>query len=298
MKLLLTILMKRRDFLQNVPAALMATPLATPFALESSQGLERSIPINHSVARWCLSQYELDELLPRLKDIGIHSIDLVGPQDYQTLKKHEMHCSMCEGAAISLTEGFNDPQYHDELVKRYTEAIPKVADAGFTNLICFSGNRRGMDDLVGLENCAIGLERILPLAEKYGVIIQMELFNAQDHPDYMCDSSLWGISLCRRLGTPHFKLLYDIYHMQIQEGDIIHQISEYHEYFGHYHTAGVPGRNEIGADQELYYPAIMRAIAKTGFNGYVAQEFIPTNKDPFVSMAEAIGICEGSRLPQ
>ncbi|MGA0155333.1 MAG: TIM barrel protein, partial [Flavobacteriaceae bacterium] len=212
--------MKRRSFIQNVPAALMVAPLGIQGLEQQKKQSNSNIAIHHSVARWCLSSYDLDHLLPRLKDLGIHSIDLVGPQDFKTLKKYDMHCSMCEGAAISLTEGFNDPQYHDELVKRYTEVIPQVADAGYTNLICFSGNRRGMNDLVGLENCAKGLERLLPLAETHNVTLQMELFNAQDHPDYMADSSLWGISLCRRLGSDHFKLLYDIYHMQIQEGDI------------------------------------------------------------------------------
>ena len=199
---------------------------------------------------------------------------------------------MCEGAEISLTEGWNRLDLHKELIKRYKETIPKVADAGFTNLICFSGNRNGMDDYVGLENCAQGLEQILPLAEKYGVVIQMELFNQINHPDYMADSSLWGISLCRRLGTENFKLLYDIYHMQIQEGNIIDSIKKYHSYFGHYHTAGVPGRNEIEESQELNYAAIMKAIHQTGFNGHVAQEFIPLREDPFVSLEKAVTICE------
>ena len=199
---------------------------------------------------------------------------------------------MCEGAAISLTEGWNRLDLHEELIKRYKEVIPKVADAGFNNLICFSGNRNGMDDYVGLENCAQGLEQILPLAEKYGVVIQMELFNQINHPDYMADSSLWGISLCRRLGTENFKLLYDIYHMQIQEGNIIDSIKKYHYYFGHYHTAGVPGRNEIEESQELNYAAIMKAIHQTGFNGHVAQEFIPLREDPFVSLEKAVTICE------
>jgi len=208
------------------------------------------------------------------------------------LKKHDFHCSMCEGAEISLTEGWNRLDLHKELIKRYKEVIPKVADAGFTNLICFSGNRNGMDDYVGLENCAQGLEQILPLAEKYGVVIQMELFNQINHPDYMADSSLWGISLCRRLGTENFKLLYDIYHMQIQEGNIIDSIKKYHSYFGHYHTAGVPGRNEIEESQELNYAAIMKAIHQTGFNGHVAQEFIPLREDPFVSLEKAVTICE------
>jgi len=160
------------------------------------------------------------------------------------------------------------------------------------DLICFSGNRRGMNDYVGLQNCVDGLSQILPLAEKHGIIIQMELFNQQNHPDYMCDSSIWGVELCRRLGSDNFKLLYDIYHMQIQEGDIINTIKTYHEYFGHYHTAGVPGRNEIDETQELYYPAIMKAILETGYKGHVAQEFIPTWDDKIAALKDAFMRCD------
>jgi hydroxypyruvate isomerase len=200
---------------------------------------------------------------------------------------------MCNGAEISLTEGFNTIQYHDKLVKSYIEHINYVADAGYTNLICFSGSRRGMDDETGLNNCVTGLKKIMALAEKRGVVIQMELLNSRvDHKDYMCDRSSWGVELCKRLGSPNFKLLFDIYHMQIDEGDIIHSINTNHAYYGHYHTGGVPGRNEIDERQELYYPAIMRAILKTGFKGYVAQEFIPADKDPIASLAAAIKICD------
>lgn len=150
-----------------------------------------------------------------------------------------------------------------------------------------------MDDETGLNNCVTGLKRIMAQAEKRGVMIQMELLNSRvDHKDYMCDKSSWGIELCKRLDSPNFKLLYDIYHMQIDEGDIIRTIQRDHKYFGHYHTGGVPGRNEIDERQELNYPAIMRAIVKTGFKGYVAQEFIPADKDPIVSLTTAIKICD------
>lgn len=285
--------MKRRSFLAKAPLAVAAgATFSNSLAQEVRLKQPNEYKLKHSVARWCLSQYSLEEILPRLKELGINSIDLIGPNEFEVLKKHDFHCSMCEGAEISLTEGWNRLDLHKELIKRYKEAIPKVADAGFTNLICFSGNRNGMDDYVGLENCAQGLEQILPLAEKYGVVIQMELFNQINHPDYMADSSLWGISLCRRLGTENFKLLYDIYHMQIQEGNIIDSIKKYHSYFGHYHTAGVPGRNEIEESQELNYAAIMKAIHQTGFNGHVAQEFIPLREDPFVSLEKAVTICE------
>ena len=224
--------------------------------------------------------------------MGIQSIDLIGPNDWPLLKEFDIHCSMCEGAEISLTRGWNDPQYHATLIQNYTDIIPKVAAAGYTNLICFSGNRNGMSDELGLANCVHGLQQILPLAEKNGVVIQMELFNQINHPDYMCDSSEWGVALCKALGSPNFKLLFDIYHMQIQEGDIIRSIQEHHDYFGHYHTAGVPGRHEIDDSQELFYPAIMRAIIKTGYQGYVAQEFIPTKENPLDSLRQAIAICD------
>ena len=285
--------MKRRSFLAKAPLAVAAgATFSNSLAQENRPKQPKDYKLKHSVARWCLSQYSLEEILPRLKDLGIYSIDLIGPNEFEVLKKHDVHCSMCEGAAISLTEGWNRLDLHEELIKRYKEVIPKVADAGFNNLICFSGNRNGMDDYVGLENCAQGLEQILPMAEKYGVVLQMELFNQINHPDYMADSSLWGISLCRRLGTENFKLLYDIYHMQIQEGNIIDSINKYHSYFGHYHTAGVPGRNEIEESQELNYAAIMKAIHLTEFNGHVAQEFIPLREDPFVSLEKAVTICE------
>lgn len=252
--------------------------------------------VRHSVCRWTYGFLSLEELCTVVKDIGFSAIDLVGPKDWALLKKHGIDSSMCNGAEISLTEGWNDLQYHARLIKNYTEHINYVADAGYKNLICFSGNRKGMDDETGLQNCVKGLQQILPLAEKKGVVIQMELFNSKvNHPDYMCDKSAWGIELCKRIGSPNFKLLYDIYHMQINEGDVIHTITDHHPYFGHYHTAGVPGRHEIDESQELYYPAIMRAIIATGFKGYVAQEFMPTaeeNKEKIAALKKAVHICD------
>ena len=249
--------------------------------------------INHSACRWCYSDIPTESLAKSFKQLGMVGMDLVGPSEWKILKDNGLTSTMCNGAEISLTEGFNTIQYHDKLVKNYIEHINYVADAGYTNLICFSGSRRGMDDETGLNNCVTGLKKIMALAEKRGVVIQMELLNSRvDHKDYMCDRSSWGVELCKRLGSPNFKLLFDIYHMQIDEGDIIHSINTNHAYYGHYHTGGVPGRNEIDERQELYYPAIMRAILKTGFKGYVAQEFIPADKDPMVSLASAIKICD------
>ena len=249
--------------------------------------------INHTACRWCYGGIPIDSLAKSFKEIGMIGMDLVGPADWEVLKENGLTSTMSNGAEISLTEGFNTLQYHDQLVKNYTDHINYVADAGYTNLICFSGNRKGMDDGIGLKNCVTGLKRIMAHAEKRGVIIQMELLNSRvDHKDYMCDKSSWGIELCKQLDSPNFKLLYDIYHMQIDEGDIIRTIERDHQYFGHYHTGGVPGRNEIDERQELNYPAIMRAIVKTGFKGYVAQEFIPADKDPLVSLTTSIKICD------
>jgi len=249
--------------------------------------------INHTACRWCYGSIPIDSLAKSFKEIGMIGMDLVGPADWKVLKDNGLISTMCNGAEISLTDGFNTLEYHDKLVKNYTDHINYVADAGYTNLICFSGNRKGMDDAIGLKNCVTGLKRIMAHAEKRGVIIQMELLNSRvDHKDYMCDKSSWGVELCKQLDSPNFKLLYDIYHMQIDEGDIIRTIQRDNKYFGHYHTGGVPGRHEIDERQELNYPAIMRAIVKTGFKGYVAQEFIPADKDPIVSLTTAIKICD------
>jgi hydroxypyruvate isomerase len=188
--------------------------------------------INHAVCRWTYGHLSLDELCVVAKDIGIKAIDLVGPKDWGILKKHGLDSSMCNGAEISLTEGWNDKKYHATLVKNYTEHIELVSAAGYKNLICFSGNRKGMDDETGMKNCVEGLKKVIGLAEKKGVVLQMELFNSKvNHPDYMADKSAWGVELCKQLGSEKFKLLYDIYHMQINEGDIIHTIEENHQYF-------------------------------------------------------------------
>lgn len=258
--------------------------------------------IRHSVAQWTYGFLTLEELCEVVNRIGFAAIDLIGPEQWQILKNHNIDCSMCNGAEISLEEGWNRPDLHSTLIDSYRSHIELMAQAGYTNLICFSGNRGGMDDETGLQNCANGLRQIMSLAERHNIIVQMELFNSKiDHPDYMCDSSAWGIELCERIGSPNFRLLYDIYHMQVQEGDIIHTIRDHHQWFGHYHTAGVPGRNEIDDSQELHYPAIMRAILETGFTGYVAQEFIPrrqgpdgvrSNEERIASLAQAVAICD------
>jgi hydroxypyruvate isomerase len=250
--------------------------------------------INHSVCRWCYDSIPWDEFCQGVKNIGIPAVDLVQPKDWPTLQKYGLYSSMCYVAGdISLTDGFAEPKFHEKLVQQYLDVIPLMKKEGYTDVICFSGSRRGMDDETGLNNCVKGLQQIMPLAEKNGITIQMELLNSKiNHKDYMCDRTSWGVALCKKLGSPNFKLLYDIYHMQIDEGDVIRTIQDNNAYIGHYHTGGVPGRHEIDETQELYYPAIMKAILATGFKGYVAQEFIPAEKDKIASLQKAVIICD------
>ncbi|MGB0346026.1 MAG: hydroxypyruvate isomerase family protein [Balneolaceae bacterium] len=246
----------------------------------------------HSVCRWPYSGKTLEELCEAAVDIGIDSVELLNPEDFDTIKRYGLTCAMANSVPLSLTDGFNDPSLHEKLQNEYFELIPIVAEAGFDKIICFSGNRKGLDDETGLEHCAVGLDPVVKKAAEYDITICMELLNSKvDHEDYQCDRTNWGVALCEKLGAPNFKLLYDIYHMQIMEGDIIATIQKYHKYIAHYHTGGVPGRNEIDETQELNYKAIMRAISETGFDGFVAQEFIPSNDDVFASLKHSIEIC-------
>lgn len=290
----------RRKWLKNAAAgslAVTAIPTLSSFISSSENEYTLKGNINHSVCAWTYNFIPLEELCSVVKKLKFSAIDLLAPKEWPVIQQHGITCSMCYTAGkISLTEGWNDKKNHEWLIKDFEEAIPLVSKAGYKNLICFSGNRNGMDDETGLKNCVDGLKKIMALAEQNNVTIQMELFNSKvNHKDYMADKSAWGVELCKRLGSPNFKLLYDIYHMQINEGDVIRTIQDNHFYFGHYHTAGVPGRHEIDESQELFYPAIMKAILNTGYQGYVAQEFIPTakeNKDKLSALKKAIKICD------
>ncbi|MCC9165513.1 hydroxypyruvate isomerase family protein [Pontibacter harenae] len=275
-------------------AAVTTTGLLTSFSSKNqSEAYKPKGNINHSVCRWCLNDLSVEEVCKAAKDLGMVGVDLVGPSDWPILQKYGLVSTMCNGAEIGLSEGWNDPKHHAVLIKNYTDMIPMVAKAGYQNLICFSGNRNGKDDETGLRNCVEGLKQIMPLAEKHNVVLVMELLNSKvNHPDYQCNHTKWGAELAKRLGSDNFKLLYDIYHMQIDEGDVIRTIQEYHPYIAHYHTAGVPGRREIDHTQELNYPAIMKAILATGFKGYVAHEFLPAHKDKIASFRQAVQICD------
>jgi hydroxypyruvate isomerase len=278
-------------------AALVAAgPVLSSFSPrhQSENNLNLKGNINHSVCRWCYESIPFDEFCHQVKELGLGAIDLVAPKDWPLLQQYGLYSSMCYVAGdVSLTKGFADPANHAKLIAQYLEVFPLMAKAGYKNVICFSGSRAGMDDETGWNNCLKGLKKVMPAAEKQGLIMHMELLNSKvDHKDYMCDHTNWGVTLCKRLGSPNLKLLYDIYHMQIDEGDVIRTIRDNAEYLGHFHTGGVPGRNEIDDTQELYYPAVMRAIHQTGFKGYVAQEFIPSVKDKISSLKKAIQICD------
>ena len=286
----------------GVGAALLAGATARGQSQPSDKSMTpRSGRVNHSVCQWCYNKLPLEELCAAAAGLGLKSVELLQPQDFATVRKHGLICAMVSNPTVpcgdikvgGIGKAWNRREHHDALVPAYEAHLHATAEAGYPNLICFSGNREGMPDAQGLENCAIGLKRILPLAEKLGVTVCMELLNSRvNHKDYMCDRTAWGVELCQKLGSERFKLLYDIYHMQIMEGDVIATIQANHQYIAHYHTGGVPGRAEIDETQELYYPAIMRAIVATGFKGYVAQEFIPKQSDALASLGQGVKICD------
>ena len=276
----------RRTVLKAGATAAMASLAVWPGG--QAGAAERS-RIKQSVCRWCYRRIPLDRLAAEAAKIGYQSIELLTPPEFETVRKHGLTCAILR--CKSITNGLNDPKNHDWIARELEANITFAASVGIPNVICMSGNRRGMADDEGLANCARGIKRIIGHAEKLRVTVCMELLNSKiDHKDYMCDRTAWGVELVKRVGSPRFKLLYDIYHMQIMEGDIIRTIRDNREYIGHYHTGGVPGRHEIDDTQELNYAAIVRAILDTGYDGFLGQEFIPS-REPLKSMAEAYRIC-------
>lgn len=259
-------------------------------------GLDLKGKVHHSACRWCYQDIPFEELVINAKKIGLQSIELTGPDEWEILKKHDMTAAIGWGKypdGMNIPNFFNRTKNHDALVGFYEDIIPKAAKAGVKNIITFSGNRDGMSDEDGLINCKKGLQRIMKTAERYDVTISMELLNSKvNHKDYQADTTEWGAALCEMVGSDKFKLLYDIYHMQIMEGDVIATIKKYHPYISHYHTGGVPGRNEIDETQELNYAAIIRAIYNTGYKGFIGQEFIPARKDKMASLEQAVKICD------
>jgi hydroxypyruvate isomerase len=258
--------------------------------------------IRHSVSAWCYRGLFTDSPTVRAPmtfeaycvacaGLGLESVELLGPADWPAVRKAGLICALCRGPS-SIDYGWNRVEHHDDLLGYFGPALDEAARNGIPNMVTFSGLRGGMSDEEGLENCVQGLKRLAPLAERCGVTLALELLNSKvDHPDYMADHTAWGVELCKRVGSERVKLLYDIYHMQVMEGDLLRTIGEASPYIAHYHTGGNPGRAEIDESQEIYYPAVMQAIVATGYKGYVGQEFIP-RRDPLASLAQAIAICD------
>jgi hydroxypyruvate isomerase len=246
--------------------------------------------LKQSAARWCYKDMSIDDLCRNGVEMGLSAIDLVSPEEWPTLQKYGLVSSMVYSAG-TIPDGWNRRENHDRLEKEMREGIERAAAAKLPNVITFSGNRRGLSDEQGKENCIIGLRRVKKMAEDNGVTICLELLNSKiNHHDYQCDHTAWGVDVMKGVDSPHVKLLYDIYHMQIMEGDIIRTIRENIQYIGHFHTGGVPGRHELDDTQELQWRTVAKAIADLNFQGFFAHEFEPT-KDPMTSLRQAVTLC-------
>ena len=247
--------------------------------------------LKHSISRWCYAKIPIDELCETAKGIGYKSVELLDEKDWRVPQQHGMVCAMANGFG-TIPVGFNRPNQHDKLVSDGERMIPLAAAAGVPNIVCFSGNRGGMSDGEGAANCIAGFKRLTPLAEQHGVTLCLELLNSKvDHRDYQADHTAWGVAVVKGVNSPRLKLLFDIYHMQIMEGDVVRTIRDNFPHIAHFHTGGVPGRNEIDDTQELNWRFVMQAIAELGFTGFVAQEFVP-KRDPVTSMRQAFAICD------
>ncbi|MBL1216795.1 MAG: hydroxypyruvate isomerase [Planctomycetes bacterium] len=292
--------MHRRTAVKTIALTAAAAPVilsSTGLAQEPHTAPDTTGPISitprlkQSVCRWCYGGIKLDDLCAHAAEIGLKSVELLSESEWHIPGKHGLACAVANGPN-PIQKGWNRVEHHDEFVKESERLLPLVKAAGIPNMIVFSGNRAGLSDSDGIKYCITGLKRIMPLAESLGVTVIMELLNSKvDHKDYQCDRTPWGVRVVQGVGSDNFRLLYDIYHMQIMEGDVIRTIRDNHQYIGHYHTGGVPGRREIDESQELYYPAICRAIIETGYTGYLGQEFIPS-RDAITSLRQAAHTCD------
>jgi hydroxypyruvate isomerase len=286
----------QRDTLWDRRSALRALGAGACVATVPALAQEPKAPgkargnIKQSICRWCYGRIPLVKLAGEARKLGYQSIELLSPKEYLEIKPLGLTCAVIGGASI--VNGLNRKENHAKIEKELRERSDVAATEKLPNVICMSGNRKGMADDEGLKNCAVGLKRVLKFAEEKKVTLIMEGLNSKvNHADYMYDRTKWGVDLCKLVGSARFKLLYDIYHMQIMEGDIIRTITDNKDYIAHYHTGGNPGRNEIDETQELNYPAIVRAIVATGYKGFLGQEFIP-KREPFASLAQAFRICD------
>jgi hydroxypyruvate isomerase len=274
------------------PAAATAAASAAASAGPGAAPTVRKGRIHQSVSRWCYEAIAMDEFCQKAAALGLEGIDLLEPAEYEVPRRYGMRCTMGYAGGGEIGKGLNRVENHAAIEAAMRTNIPLAAKAGVPNVITFSGLRAGLADEEGARNCVLGLRRLKPIAEDHGVTINMELLNSKrDHPDYMCDHTAWGVRVVSEVDSLRIKLLYDIYHMQIMEGDLVATIRANAKWIGHYHTGGVPGRHELDDAQEVNWPVVMRAIADSGFTGYVAHEFVPV-RDPMTSLAEAIATCD------
>ena len=282
--------MIRRVAAKAAAASLAMSPLLSE--AEEMQAVQRKGRIRQSVSRWCYAKMPLDELCEKGATMGLKAIDLLNEDEWEVPGRYGLVCSMGYGGGGEIRIGMNRVENHAKIEAAFRKSIPRAAKLGVVNVITFSGNRGGMSDEEGMKNTIACLNRVKKIAEDNGVTICMELLNSKvDHKDYMCDHTAWGVRVMEAVNSPRVKLLYDIYHMQIMEGDLIRTITENVAWLGHFHTGGVPGRHELDGTQEVNWAGVMRAIAATKYTGYVAHEFIPT-RDPLRSLEEAVELCD------
>ncbi|MBM4020183.1 MAG: sugar phosphate isomerase/epimerase [Planctomycetes bacterium] len=287
--------LSRRGLLKGLAGAAALAAARPAWAAELKQeGAPLKGRIKQSVSRWCFSKIPWDEFCPAILKMGIKGVDLVGPGDFATLKKHGLVATMINvGGGMSIARGLNRKENHEMCLAGLRKAIEAAAENAYPNVICFSGNREGLDDAAGAANCVEGLKRIAPLAEEKKVTVCMELLNSKvNHKDYMADNTMWAVDMCRKVGSPRIKLLYDIYHQAIMGDKPEEVIPKVIDCVAHFHTGGVPGRAEIDETQTLDYKAIMKVIASTKYDGWVAHEFIPRSKEPLKSLEQAVRICD------
>ena len=249
-------------------------------------------PLRQSVCRWCLSRYDLDQVCDLARRCGVQSVELLDPEDIVRVRDRGLECAIANGP-MSISKGLNRLEHHEAILKRAEELFPRIAKAGCSQVIVFAGDREGMDDKTGLCNCAIGLRRLAPIAEASGLVMAMELLNSKvDHKDHMGDRVAWGLQLCEDVSRASFGLLFDIYHMQIMDGDITRTLTQNTQWFRHIHTAGVPGRGPLDDSQELNYRAIIRALHASGYGGFIGHEFI-ARADAEAELKAAVASCLG-----
>jgi hydroxypyruvate isomerase len=282
----------RRTVLKSAISGVTVVSIPSMLRLQQNAPIRRKGQIKQSVSRWCYEKIPLEELCVYAAQIGLKAIDLLNPDEYEIPGRHGLVCSMAYAGGGEIGSALNRVENHARIEDGFRKNIPLAAKAGVPNVITFSGNRGGMSDEEGAKNTIAGLNRVKKIAEDHGVTICMELLNSKvNHKDYMCDHTAWGVQVVQAVNSPRVKLLYDIYHMQIMEGDLVRTIQQNIQWLGHFHTGGVPGRHELDGTQEVQWDGVMRGIAAANFQGYVAHEFVPT-RDPLTSLRQAVDLCD------